>query len=176
MPFISLHTILVESPNNFAKHTTILLLYIFIISLSIFWKYIYPAAHISKHLFLHFSYTISYTLTISLHITHHNSFKLHSHTLSLWNSTILLPINTSLYSSLTKIFLLESYLYNFSSNYNLIFLPFLISISLILPYIIHITNITSHKTSIPFTISTLLKRYQTFILKALLMEGMNFYY
>ena len=117
------------------------------ISLSIFWKYIYLAAHISKHLFLHFSYTISYTLTTPLHITHHNSSKLHSHTLSLWNSTVLLPINTSLYSFLTKSFLLESNLYNFSSGYNLIFLLSLTSISLILPYITHITNTTSHNTS-----------------------------
>ena len=85
-------------------------------------------------------------------------------------------LNTSPYSSLTKSFLLENNLYNFSSNYNLIFLPSLASISLILPYIIHITNTISHKTSISFTISTLLKRYQTLILKALLMEGMNFYY
>ena len=69
------------------------------LSLSIFWKYIYLTAYISKHLFLHFSYTISYTLTTPLHITHHNSSKLHSHALSLWNSTVLLPINISQYSS-----------------------------------------------------------------------------
>ena len=142
-------------------------------SLSIFWKYIYLAAHISKHLFLHFSYIISFTLITPLHITHHNSSKLHSHILSLWNSTVLLPINTSLYPFLTKSFLLESNFYNFSSSYNLIFLLSLTTIFIILPYIIHTT---SHKTSISFTISTLLKRYQTLILKALLMEGMNFYY
>ena len=146
------------------------------ISLFIFWKYIYLVAYISKHLFLHFSYITSYTLTTPLHITYHNSSKLHSHTLSLWNSTALLPINTSLYSFLTKFFLLESNLYNFSSSYNLIFLLSLASISLILLYIIHITNAISHKTYISFTISTLLKRYQTLILKALLMEGINFYY
>ena len=85
-------------------------------------------------------------------------------------------LNTSPYHSLTKSFLLKSNLYNFSSGYNLIFLLSLTSISLILSYIIHITNTTSHKTFIPFTISTLLKRYQELILKALFMEGMNFYY
>ena len=68
-------------------------------------------------------------------------------------------LNTSPYSSLTKIFLLESNLYNFSSSYNLKFLLSLTSISLILPYIIYITNTTSPKISISFTISTLLKRY-----------------
>ena len=172
MPFISLHTIPATLLNTLQYYYSLIL----IISLSIFWKYIYLAAHISKHLFLHFSYTISYTLTTPLHITHHHSSKLHSHTLSLWDSTILLPINTSSYSSLTKSFLLESNLYNFSSGYNLIFLLSLTSISLILPYIIHIMNTTSHNTSISFTISTLLKRYQTLILKALLIEGMNFYY
>ena len=57
-------------------------------------------------------------------------------------------LNTSPYSSLTKSLLLESNLYNFSSSYNPIFLLSLTSISLILPYIIHITNTTSHKTSI----------------------------
>ena len=76
----------------------------------------------------------------------------------------------------TKSFLLEGNLYNFFSGYNLIFLLSLTSISLILPYIIHITNTISHKTSISFTISTLLNRYQTLILKVLLMEGINFYY
>ena len=82
-------------------------------------------------------------------------------------------LNTSPYSSLTKSFLLKSNLYNFSSGYNLTFLLFLTSISLILLYIIYITN-TSHKTSISFTISILLKRYQILILKALIMEGINF--
>ena len=83
-------------------------------------------------------------------------------------------LNTSPYSSLTKSFLLESNLYNFSSSYNLIFLVSLTSIPLILPYVIHITNTTSHKIYISFTISTLLKRYQTLILKALLIEDINF--
>ena len=108
-----------------------------IVSLSIFWKYIYLAAHISTHLFLHFSYIISYTLTTPLHITHHNSSKLHSLTLKfccfaahkyisiLFYTNLTAPIskyqNTSSYLSLTKYFLLESNLYNFSSSYNLIF-------------------------------------------------------
>ena len=82
-------------------------------------------------------------------------------------------LNTFPYSFLTKSFLLESNFYNFSSSYNRIFLLSLTTIFIILPDIIHTT---SHKTSISFTISTLLKRYQTLILKALLMEGMNFYY
>ena len=58
-----------------------------------------------------------------------------------------MPINTSSYSSLTKSFLLESNLYNFSSSYNL---TFLLSFNLHIShtsYIIHITNIISHKTS-----------------------------
>ena len=55
-------------------------------------------------------------------------------------------LNTSPYPSLTKSFLLESNLYNFSSSYNLIFLLSLIFISLIFPYITHITNTTSHNT------------------------------
>ena len=55
-------------------------------------------------------------------------------------SAILSPI------ALTKSLLLESNLYNFSSSYNPIFLLSLTSISLILPYIIHITNTTSHKS------------------------------
>ena len=88
---------------------------ILIISLSIFWKYIYLATYISKYLFLHFSYTISYTLTIPLHITYHNSSKLHSYTL-----------------------LLKFYCFAAHKH---------VSISLILPYITHITNITSNKTS-----------------------------
>ena len=57
-------------------------------------------------------------------------------------------LNISPYSSLSKSLLLESNLCNFSSGYNLIFLLSLTSISLILPYIIHITNTTSHKTFI----------------------------
>ena len=56
-------------------------------------------------------------------------------------------LNTSPYFSLTKSFLLENNLYNFFSNYNIIFLLSLITISLILSYITHITNTTSHKTS-----------------------------
>ena len=80
-------------------------------------------------------------------------------------------LNTSPYFSFTKSLLLESNLYNFSSSYNLIFLPSLTTIFIILLYIIHTT---SHKTSIYFIISTLLKRYQILILKALLMEGINF--
>ena len=79
-------------------------------------------------------------------------------------------LNLSPYSSLTKSLLLESNLYNFSSSYNLIFLLFLTTIFIILPYIIHIT---SHKTFISFTISILLKRYQTLIPKALLMKGIK---
>ena len=80
-------------------------------------------------------------------------------------------LNTSPYSSLTKSLLLESNLYNFLSSYNLIFLLSLTTVFIILPYIIHTT---SHKISISFTISTLLKRYQTLILKAHLMEGISF--
>ena len=80
-------------------------------------------------------------------------------------------LNTSPYSSLTKSLLLESNLYNFSSNYNLIFLLSLTTIFIILLYIIHTT---SHKTSIYFIISTLLKRYQILILKALLMKDISF--
>ena len=79
-------------------------------------------------------------------------------------------LNTSLYSYLTKSLILESNLYNFSSSYNLIFLLSLTTIFIILLYIIHTT---SHKTSISFTISTLLKRFQTPIPKALLMEGIK---
>ena len=86
------------------------------------------------------------------------------------NAPISKYLNTSPYSSLTKYFLLEGNLYNFFSDYNLIFSLSLTYISLILPYIIHFTNTISHKTSISFTISTLLKRYQTLILKAFLME------
>ena len=82
-------------------------------------------------------------------------------------------LNTSPCSSLTKSFLLESNLYNFSSSYNLIFFLSLTFTSLTLPYIVHITNITSYKTSISFTISMLLKRYQTLIPKTLLMEGIK---
>ena len=155
MSFISLHTIPATLLNTLQYYYSLIL----IISLSIFWKYIYLTTHISKHLFFHLSYTILYTLTTPLHIAHYNSSKLHSHTLSLWNSTVLLPINTSSYPSLTKYFLLDSNLYNFSSSYNPIFLLSLTSISLILPFIIHITNTTSHKTFISFTISMLLKRY-----------------
>ena len=137
---------------------------ILMISLSIFWKYIYLAAHISKHLFLHFSYTISYALTTPLHVTHHNSSKLHSHTLLLkfycfaahkhiailFYTYLTAPIskylNTFPYSSLIKSFLLESNLYNFSSSYNLIFSLSLISIFLILhlSYILQILYPTKH--------------------------------
>ena len=123
---------------------------ILIISLSIFWKCIYLAARISKHLFLHFSYTILYTLTTPLHITHHYSLILIL-SLSISRKYVYLTaliskyLNTSPYSSLTKSLFLESNLYNFSSSYNLIFLLSLTSISLILPYIIQITNTTSHK-------------------------------
>ena len=56
-----------------------------------------------------------------------------------------MPINTSSYSSLTKSFLMESNLYNFSSSYNL---TFLLSFNLHIfhtSYIIHIINIISHK-------------------------------
>ena len=139
---------------------------ILIISLSIFWKYIYLATYISKYLFLHFSFTISYTLTTPLHITHHNSskapllysftlkfycFAAHKHISILFYTYFTPPIskylNTSPYFSLTKSFLLENNLYNFFSNYNIIFLLSLITISLILSYITHITNTTSHKTS-----------------------------
>ena len=98
MSFISLHTIPVALLNTLQYCYSPIL----IISLFIFWKYIYLAAHISKHLFLHFCYTISYTLTTPLHITHHNSSKLHSHALLLWNSIVLLPItylNTLLHLS-----------------------------------------------------------------------------
>ena len=80
-------------------------------------------------------------------------------------------LNASSYSTLTKSFLLESNLYNFSNSYNLIFLLSLTTIFIILPYIIHTT---SQKTSISFTISTLLKRYQTLILKVILIEGISF--
>ena len=82
-------------------------------------------------------------------------------------------LNISSYSFLTKSFLLKSNLYNFSNGYNLIFLLSLTSIFLIPPYLIYITNTTSHKISISFTIFTLPKRYQTLILKAFLMEGTN---
>ena len=83
MPFISPYTSQWKIPVallNTLQHYYSLIL---ILSFSIFRKYIYLAAHISKHLFLHFSYTILYTFTTPLHITHHNSSKLHSHTLSL---------------------------------------------------------------------------------------------
>ena len=107
-------------------------------------------------------------------------FAAHKHISILFYTYLTAPIskylNTSPYPSLTKSFLLESNLYNFSSSYNLIFLLSLTFISLILPHIIHIMNTTSHNTSISFIISALFKRYQTFILKTLLMEGMNFYY
>ena len=103
MPFISLHTIPATLLNTLQYYYSLILM----ISLSIFRKYIYLAAYISKHLFLHFSYTTSYTFTTLLHITHHNSSKLHSHALSLLNSTILLPINIPQYSS-TPILLLLS--------------------------------------------------------------------
>ena len=124
-------------------------------------------------------YTIEVQLGIFLTLKFYY-FAAHKHISILFYINLTAPIskylNTSPYSSLTKSFLLKSNLYNFSSSYNLIFLLFLTSISLILPYIIHITNTTSHKVSISFTISTLLKICQTLILKALLMEGMNFYY
>ena len=58
-----------------------------------------------------------------------------------------MPINTSSYSSLTKSFLLESNLYNFSSSYNLTFLLFFNLHISHTSYIIHITNTISHKTS-----------------------------
>ena len=57
-----------------------------------------------------------------------------------------------------------------------LFLHFFYIISYTLTTPLHITNTISHKISISFTISTLLKRYQTLILKIFLMEGMNFYY
>ena len=79
------------------------------------------------------------------------------------------------YSSLTKSFLLESNLYNFSSSYNLIFLLSLTTISHISIYHTYYKYYISQNIYI-FTISILLKRCQTLILKALLMEGMNFYY
>ena len=63
------------------------------------------------------------------------------------------------------------------TNYPYTFLIYITNTSLIkYPYLlpIQITNTTYHKTSISFTISILLKRYQTFILKALLMEDINF--
>ena len=190
MPFISPHTSQQKIPAALLNALQYYYSFMLIVSLSIFWKYIYLAAHISKHLFLHFSYIISYTLTTALHITHHNSSKLHSLTLKLcyfavhkhisilFYTNLTAPIskylNTSSYPSLTKYFFLESNLYNFSSGYNLILLLSLTSISLILSYIIHIMNITSHKTSISFTISMLLKRYQSLILKTLLIKGINF--
>ena len=137
MLFISLHTSQQKIPaallNTLQYYYSLML----IVSLSIFWKYIYLAAHISKHLFLHFSYIISYTLITPLHITHHNSPKFHSLTLKLCcfiahkhililfytnlTASISKYLNTSSYLSLTKYFLLESNPYNFFSGYNLIF-------------------------------------------------------
>ena len=57
------------------------------------------------------------------------------------------PFGCSPHSSITKYLLLESNLYNFSNGYNPIFLLSLTTISLILSYITHITNTTSHKIS-----------------------------
>ena len=109
MSFISLHTIPAKNLSSFAKHTTILLLsYTHYLTLHILKINIYLAAYISKHFFLHFSYTISYTLTTPLHITHHDFSKLHSHALSHWNSTVLLLINISQYSSTPILLPLEN--------------------------------------------------------------------
>ena len=126
-----------------------------------------------------------HTTILLLSYTHYLTLKFycfaaHKHISILFYTYLTAPIskylNTSPYPSLTKSFLLESNFYNFSSSYNLIFLLSLTVISLILPYIIHVMNTTSHNTSISFIISAFFKRYQTFILKTLLMEGMNFYY
>ena len=106
-----------------------------------------------------------------------------------WKYTYLITpiskyLNTSPYFSLTKSFLLESNLNNFSSGYNPIFLLSLTSISLILPYIIHITNTTSHKKIYIFyhlhtsqeipnthTNSPSYGRHKSILHKALLLEG-----
>ena len=82
---------------------------------------------------------MSYSLTLKFYC-----FAAHKRILILFYTYLIAPIfkylNTSPCYSLTKSFLLGSNLYNFSSNYNIIFLLSLISISFILPYIIHITN------------------------------------
>ena len=198
MPFISLHT---SSSRKSQQKISAALLntlqyyysLILIISFPVFWKYIYLATYISKYLFLYFSYTISYTFTTPLHITHHNSSKLHSHALSLkfyyfaahkhisilFYTYLTAPIskylNTSPYSSLTKSFLLESNLYNFSSSYNLIFSLSLTSIFLILhiSYILQILYPTKHLCLYHLHTSQEMPNTHT---KVLLMECMNFYY
>ena len=166
-----------------------------IISLFIFWKthisccpYLFTSlSSFLLHNLIHTYYTITYNtpqlfqtpLSFSLTLKFY-CFAAQKHISILFytypTASISKYLNTSPYSSLTKSFLLENNLYNFFSDYNLIVLLSLISISLILPYIIHITNTIFHKTSISFTISILLKRYQTLILKTLLMESINFYY
>ena len=120
------------------------------------------------------------------------------------NTSILLPIslNISFSISLRKSHILESntsYHYYLFSSSNIIPLPSYISLIHLTNYFshklsIHIPHIyykpifhrisifithtyykyAFHKTSISFTISILHKRYQTLILKTLLMEDINF--
>ena len=167
MPFISPHTIPTKNPNSFAKHTTTLLLsYTHYLTLHILkihiscCPYLYtPLSSLLLHNLIHTYYTITYNtpqlfqtpLSFSLTLKFY-CFAAHKHISILFYTYPTTPIsiylNTSSYLSLTKSFLLESNLYDFSNGYNPIFLLSLTSISLILPYIIHITNITSHKTFI----------------------------
>ena len=124
-------------------------------------------------------------LNQSLHIVGHAlSLKFyclatHKHISILFYTYLTAPIskylNTSPYSSLTKSFLLESNLYNFSSSYNLIFSLSLTSIFLILhiSYILQILYPTKHLCLYHLHTSQEMPNTHT---KALLMEGLNFYY
>ena len=87
---------------------------------------------------------LSLTLKFYCFVAHkHNSILFYTYL----TTSISKYLNTSPYSSITKYFLQESNLYNFSRCYNLIFLLSLTSISFIFPYITHIINTISHKTS-----------------------------
>ena len=147
-----------------------------LLSLSVFRKYIYLTVHISTY--LNTSPYSSFTVIFLL-----ESNTSHHYNLSSSSNIIHLPSYISLihltkYIS-HKIPIHISHILQITSltNYTYIFPTYITNSSLTkYPYLllIQITNITSHKTSISFAISILLKRYHTLILKALLMEGINF--
>ena len=148
-----------------------------LLSLSVFRKYIYLTVHIS--IYLNTSSYSSFTIIFLL-----ESDTSHHYNLSSSSNIIHLPSYISLIH-LTKYISHKIPLHISHISYKLhlsqiihTYSPHILQNSSLTKYpyllLIQITNITSHKTSISFAISILLKRYHTLILKALLMEGINF--
>ena len=165
-----------------------------LLSLSVFRKYIYLTVHISIYLNTssYSSFTIifllesdtshHYNLSSSSNIIHLPSYislihltKYISHKIPLHISHISYKLHLSQIIHTYFSYILQTHLSPSLTKY---------------PYLLHIyiTNTTSHKASISFTISILLQRYRTLILKpfswraqtyltkALLLEGTNLSY